>query len=366
MSWSLSFTGKMGIVRDSYHRIALTIGCNPSELREVPEEDLVSMVTLVNEGFKHLQFRVTEPYRDTSCSTTVRNCIMQYIDRLHANRHSQKVLNEHALTWNLAVMIMVPIRYTTCPLFLDFVTRPLGDTGVSFNLLVISDISPDEDVQTLNHHKVIEAFGNVVSAVRAKSSALLLGVADIFNRKTLQHLFEAHGAEISLVLPGNIDLPNLHARNVEFIHGRGCNTFYYLAPDVITGLDREQVPTLEPLLEKYDMCKNNLGTLLIKMLIQYGPIPCIDFDVGVDYLLELVSFMTHPFIYRTAQQAPTVVKRFQVNKSDIEDMLVESEEIECKADEEWMRTVLHTVAPRVLTDASGILKKKIDHANKFM
>lgn len=355
----------MGVVRDSYHRFALTVDCNPSELREVPEEDLTNMVTLVNEGYKHLMFRVTDQYSDANESTIITKCIMQYMDRLHANHHTQNILNKEVLTWNLVVMIIAPIGFATCPVFLDFVTQPFGDTGVLCNLFIVSDVSSDEDDVTEDYHSVIESFGSVVEVVRARSATLLLGVSDVFNRKTLQHLFEAHGENIALCLPGNIELPNLHARNVEFIHGRGCNTFYYLSATMIMELDRETVPTLEPILEKYEMAKNNLGTLLIKMLIQYGPIPCIDFNLGIDYLMDFVTFLTHPFIYRTAQQAPTVGKRFQVQKSDIDDLIVESEEIECKEDEAWMRSVLHTVAPRVLTHSNVLLKKKIEHANKF-
>lgn len=113
------------------------------------------------------------------------------------------------------------------------------------------------------------------------------------------------------------------------------------------------------------MCKNNLGSLLIKMLIQYGPIPCIDVKVGLDYLMDYVTCISHPFAYRTAQQAPTVNKRFQVQKDDVDDLIVESEEVECKEDEVWMRAYLHTLPRRVLSYDNNLLQKKIEYANKF-
>ena len=366
MSWSLSFTGKMGIVKDSYHRFALTVNLSPSTEAEVAEEALATLVTLVEAGSKHVLFRVTEPWKDQSHSACVSGCIMQYINRLHSNNHTSQILNLEKLTHNLSVMIMAPIQYALCPVFLDFLTHAYGDTGVRTNLFTASDISPDGDDYSPNYHEVIKSFGNMVQLVRAKSSTLMLGVADVFNRKTLQHLFDAHGGHISLCLPGNLDLPNMHARNVEFIHGRGCNTFYYLSETTITELDRETVPTLEPLLEKYEMAKNNLGTLLVKMIIQYGPVPCIDIALGLDYLMDFITHITHPFVYRTAQQAPTVGKRYQIQKSDIEDLVLESEEVECKEDEVWMRANLHTVAKRVLTDKNVLLQKKINVAAKFL
>jgi len=365
MSWSLSFTGKMGIVKDSYHRFALTVNLDPSTVSQVAESALTDMVTLVEAGNKHILFRIAEPWRDESHSTCVIGCILQYVNMLHGNNHKETSLNREKLTHNLSVMIMAPIQYALCPAFLAFITQPYGETGVCTNLFTASDISPDGDDCTPNYHDVIDSFGEMVQKVRARSSTMMLGVADVFNRKTLQHLFDAHGEHISLCLPGNLDLPNMHARNVEFIHGRGCNTFYYLSETTINELGRETVPTLEPLLEKYEMSKNNLGTLLVKMIIQYGPVPCIDTSLGLDYLMDFTTHITHPFVYRTAQQAPTVSKRYQIQKSDIEDLVMESEEIECKEDEGWMRANLHTVAKRVLTNKNVLLQKKIEHAAKF-
>ena len=62
----------------------------------------------------------------------------------------------------------------------------------------------------------------------------------------------------------------------------------------------------------------------------------------MDYLVHI----THPFVYRTGQQAPTVNKRYVIDKDDIDDLIVESEEIECKQDADWMRAYLHTIKLR--------------------
>ena len=361
MSWSLSHTGKMGIVRDSYHRFALTITVNPSEISQIEDEELEDLATLVNHGCKHLLFRITDKYDNyQNSSAAVQQLIMQYINYLHERNHDSKILNENKLTWNLVIMIMSPIQWAHCDVFSSFITsNNLGnDTNMKFNVYIATDVSADDDDMSGDYHAIIATYGNMVECIRKKSKTLMLGVTDVFNRKTLQHLFEEHGENIQLCLPGNLDLPNMHARNVEFIHGCGCNTFYYINSDVMNNLDREDVPTLEPLLEKYDMCKNNLGSLFIKVVIQYGPVPCIDIAVGVDYIMDYLVHITHPFVYRTGQQAPTVNKRYVIDKDDIDDLIVESEEIECKQDADWMRAYLHTIKLRTLT----VLSKRTVYA----
>ena len=368
MSWSVSYNGKMGVVKDSYHRFALTITVDPSDIdtEDVEEEKLEDLATMVDAGCKHLLFRITDIYINHNQSGMVaKRHIQQYIDYLHARNHVSQILNEGKLTWNLQVMVMAPVSWSHCPVFSSFITEPMGDTGVSMYMYIATDVSPDGDDQSLNYQSVIESYGNMIQSLRPKCSKLRFGCTDVFNRKTLQHLFEAHKQEIHLCLPGNLDLPNMHARNVEFIHGCGCQTFYYITADVMSKLDREDVPTLEPLLEKYDMCKNNFGTLFTKMVIQYGPIPCIDIDLGVDYIMNFLVHITHPFTYRTAQQSPTVNKKYTIEKEDIEDLIMESEEIECKEDEDWMRAYLHTIKPRELTHGNPILQKKIEEMEKF-
>ena len=361
---------------------------------KVSEEELDDLVAVVNQGVKHILFMITDPYISESESTLiVKNCIMQYIERLYQSNHDSLALNNENLTWNLTIMIQAPITWVTNgdsgnDIFISFITEKINlsnengnDDYIKFNLYIASDVSPDGDDHSPDYHAVIESYSTMANNKRKKdsssssssSSQLKLGLTDVFNRKTLQHLFELHArnnesekTNIHLCLPGNIDLPNLHCRNVEFIHSYGINTFYYLSSDImLNNLDRETVPTLEPLLEKYDMCKNNMGVLLVKMLIQYGPIPCIDFALGKDYILNFMTFITHPFVYRTQQQAPTVCKKYTINKDDIDDLIVESEEIECKEDEEWMRANLHTKELRELTHKNTILDKKVEIAEKF-
>ena len=114
------------------------------------------------------------------------------------------------------------------------------------------------------------------------------------------------------------------------------------------------------------MAKGNIDTLLVKMLLQYGPMVCIGVStLSVDYLREHFAFMCDPFTYRTAQQAPTVIKRFQVTKTHVDDLILQSEELECVEDEHFTRNYLHAVPPRKLSDENSILQGKIELARKF-
>jgi hypothetical protein len=81
---------------------------------------------------------------------------------------------------------------------------------------------------------------------------------------------------------------------------------------------------LEPILDEYTMARGNIDTLLVKMLVQYGPMVCVDAsNLSFEYLKEHFAFMCDPFTYRTAQQAPTVVKRFVVAKTHVDDLVVQ-------------------------------------------
>ena len=70
-------------------------------------------------------------------------------------------------------------------------------------------------------------------------------------------------------------------------------------------------------------------------------------------------------LFRTAQQAPTVIKRFVVAKAHVDELVVHSEDIECKEDEHFTRNYLHSLPPRTLTHENKILSKKIETSRLF-
>jgi hypothetical protein len=114
------------------------------------------------------------------------------------------------------------------------------------------------------------------------------------------------------------------------------------------------------------MAKGNLGALLAKMIVQYGPIFCLDASLPLDYIQDYFLYIVHPFAYRTVQQAPTRVKRYMIQKTDVEDMIIESEEIECQADIPFKRDCLHRIPARTLTNENPVLAKKIALARAFV
>ena len=319
MSWSFAYTSKMGIVKDTYHRLCLTVNISPDPA-EITMQDLHKISTLVAGGMRHLMFRVTSTYTDSNCNI-IMNQLETYFNLLCNDPRN--------LTNDLFISMQAPASYIKNDMFADFVANT-NNLKAHVGLFIVSELSPDGDKNSLAYHGIIDSFGELRKRVREKSADLALGVTDVFNRKSLQHLFECHGDDIRVAIPGDVVMPNLNARNVEFIHGRGTNTYLYYSADVLTSLDREHVPTLEPLLEKYIMAKNNLATLLAKVIIQYGPIMCIDASLPLDYIEEYFLFICDPFAYRTINQAPTKIKRFVVMKEDVEDLVLESEEVECR------------------------------------
>ena len=113
------------------------------------------------------------------------------------------------------------------------------------------------------------------------------------------------------------------------------------------------MPSLEAILDQYDMAKGYVDTLGVKMLVQYGVMPCVDSALGLEYLREHFAFMCDPFTYRTAQQAPTVIKRFVVQKVHVDELVELSEEIESKEDEllRYLHSLPSTTFIRCLSPA---------------
>lgn len=356
MSWSMSYTSKMGLVKDSYHRIPLIIDL--STTFNVDVTDLDKIEKLVAEGMKHLFFRVSDHYSSDGCGQMFRN-LEAYLERLQ----------DASLVYNLYVTFYCANgEFMKDDSFVDGVCcRGVSSPDeISIECLVVSLLGGAvQDKEAENYHDVIQHYANISSKIRKRSNDIKIGISDCFHRKTLQHLFEAHPGEIAVAIPCDVDFPNFRCRNIEFIHSQGCNVFLLLSAELLPNLDREHVPSLEDILDKYDMAKGNIDTLLVKILIQYGPMPCVDASLSLEYLREHFAFMCHPFTYRTSQQAPTVIKRFVVAKAHVDDLVVHSEDVECKEDEHFIRHYLHSLPPRELTHDNKILAAKVAHARKF-
>ena len=364
MAWSLSFTSKMGLVKDSFHRIPLLIDIDTTS---VDVCDLDKVERLVSANMKHMFFRLLGDGSESGCKQALQS-LRLYLERLH----------DANLTFNTYVTVfMTNYNFIKNDELMDYLcmkpesttaAAARNDGSVHVGCIVVSLLSSSivEDKESENYHGVISQFESVKELVRKRSHDVKLGVADVYNRKTLQHLFEANRGEIAVAIPGDSELPNLRCRNIEYIHSQGCNIFLTFDGEYLQNLDREHVPTLEDILDEYTMAKGNIDTLFVKMLVQYGPMVCVGISsLSLEYVKDHFAFMCDPFTYRTAQQAPTVIKRFQVAKSHVEDLILQSEELECKEDENWMRNYLHAVPPRKLTDENAILQEKIELARKF-
>ncbi len=231
----------MGIVKDSYHRLVLTVNVKPDPV-EIPMKDLHKIGTMIAGGMKHIMFRIKSTYSESNCSIIL-NQLETYFSLLCNDPRN--------LTHDLFISMIAPAAYIiTSDLFSDFVANTT-DIKAHVGLFIASEVSPDGDKNSLGYREIIDNYGEVRKRIREKRFDIALGVTDVFNRKSLQHLFECHGDDIKVAIPGDVEMPNINARNVEFIHSRGANTYLYYSANVLTSLDREAVPTLEPLLEKY-------------------------------------------------------------------------------------------------------------------
>ena len=351
----MSYTSRMGLVKDSYHRIPIIIYLSASS--DVSVTELESLERITADGMKHI-FCVSGEYSDSSSTQILKN-LEACLERLQ----------DANLVYNLFVTVYCANgEFIRDDLFLQRVCRRTDSpkTEIDVGCVVVSllcDEVPNKEAE--NYHDVINRFGIIRDRILAFRSDMKIGISNCFHRKTLQHLFETYPDQIAVAIPCDVDFPNFRCRNIEYIHSQGCNIFLLLSAELLPNLTRDHVPSLEAILDQYDMAKGYVDTLLIKMLVQYGVMPCVDSTLGLEYLREHFAFMCDPFTYRTAQQAPTVIKRFVVQKVHVDELVELSEEIESKEDEHFTRNYLHSLPSRTLTHENKILRKKIEISRLF-
>ena len=212
MSWSMSYTSKMGLVKDSYHRIPLIVDLSASSGVDVAE--LESLERIVADGMKHIFFRVAEEYSSSGATQVVQN-LEAYLERLQ----------DANLVYNLYVtMYCANGEFIHDDAFVQRVCRRTESpkNEIDIGCLVVSLLCeevPDKEAE--NYHDVIKRFGVISTKIREHSENIKIGISDCFHRKTLQHLFEAYPAQIAVAIPCDVNFPNFRCRNIEYIHSQG-------------------------------------------------------------------------------------------------------------------------------------------------
>ena len=179
MSWSLAYTSKMGLVKDSYHRIPLMITVRGSGGVEVAELDKIEK--LVSAGMKHLIFFLHGDGSEAECAKVVENLGL-YLERLQ----------DANLGVNLFVAVFCTnFKFINNDELMDFLCQPgTAPDQIVVGCIVVSLLCDGvvDHKEAENYHDVISQFGKVKAAIRKRSEHVKIGLADVYHRKTLQHV----------------------------------------------------------------------------------------------------------------------------------------------------------------------------------
>ena len=331
MSWSLPYTSQLGIVPDSYHRIAIDVAL-PNNKKKDPNL-LIKLENLYREGIHHFYYDLRIPGN-----------VDDLIDLTDLDSLLNEITNSSIISSDTFSTIQIP----AVTLNESHSSFPHIEEVIRNNLIncVILSVSDSMDIS-----RIMDILDNAQSTLKKTSEMymktnLKIGLNGIYDRDTLQLIFSRFQSMFQLANPGPLELPNLCTRNIDFIHGYGMNIFQVISQDELIGLNNKNIPTIVSTVGKYPIANKSVVSVLIKTLLQNGIIVCIDGNLPIDFFHKHVTFVCHPFIYRAIQQAPTTTKQFEVDKDDCNNFVQCSEEEEKVEDENWARFYLHTLESR--------------------
>lgn len=116
-------------------------------------------------------------------------------------------------------------------------------------------------------------------------------------------------------------------RQIDFSMSRFCNVIVSMPSNF--DKNSADLDYLRALSEKY---KRPMCVVLAKALLQIGIVVLFDHSWGDEFLQSDVFPLSHPFTYRHVSLAPTAIKTFVVEDSDVHIIIAASELAESKPD----------------------------------
>lgn len=357
MSWSTAANGTWGILVEE-QRVGIVFDVALEAQVEIDRDLLTALYGL---NFRHFIFRVKGGGKLRDITIGISN-LRQYLRLLGLLSKTRNVLQDAALyitlVWDIADVEAVRVCFSSISagedaaidcLLVDLLPHLNGSELSSFsNSTYTENIAKVPEISRL----LTEIRNCAQSCRQIGAKPLTMGIDGIYECGILQLLFEQPiGKHLQLVLPGSLQLPNIKFRLIDYIHSHGANTMHMPTADVLSNWAKteDQAPVLYPLIQKYPQCKNQAAPIIVKYLLQLGIIVGVPAELGIHFVEELIAPLIHPFVNRREYAAPSITKRFVLDRQDVENMVAESEQVELKVDEA-LRAFLLKTPYRILSD----------------
>jgi hypothetical protein len=327
MAWSESFNGRMGPVKDSYHRVAVHLTVTDVDLH--PHDMADKMIRLAGLASDSLHIIL-----DLQLGSVSQRSALQLLDEFR---------NEFSRKWKTYIRASILERCVLTVLY----DAPLNKTGVD---ALFSGGASSSAFELLAIHSIIvtcqDTFQATVEYVNAVfdmiSGRSKLGVTLPINDNhmyKLQRIVESVKSDaLQIVYFGAVRDPSLlELRKIDFIHSRALNAVVVMPENFLVDLSVPSAPIRSQLLNELSRKYNKFEvSVLAKALLQYGFIVGIGINGATteEIVWERFLFLCHPFIYRREFVSPTNIMSFTIATEDMDLLTEASEAIECKWDDE--------------------------------
>lgn len=345
MAWSECANGRMGPVKDSNHRISISISATEIDLH--PHDVVDKLIRLASHAHESMHLFVDLQLGDVSESGA--------IDLFNDFRSEfiQKWKMSIRNTITDALFLTVLCSQYLSPENFDSLLPSTGTLNefMKVNLLIIP-CSPSIEGTIQN----VSAFSKMYKTNLQLGLTLPSDDQDLFK---LQLIIEGLPSNcIEVVYFGNIQHPSLlEIHKLDFIHSRGLNSMITIPEKYLLELSYPSSAIKSQLLTRL---AGNYGkfevAVLAKVLVQIGYMVALEINGGTseDMIWDRFLFMVHPFIYRLAFVSPTNVYAFNVSLEDVTAMCDASEDLESAWVEQYLplSTDRASVIPK--TDLVGL------------
>lgn len=321
MSWSHSFNGMTCSIAESQHRIALNIKID--EINEMLTNNLIKL-TMFN--FCHFIIDFNKKSLDTETIFQKLQILNKFKEYYESKSNGCKlIISVHS---NLDMMSTVILEF--------IINNNLQIDVIIYDLPVESKETNLNDLKNM-YDKIVE---------NNKVKLLQLGIGNISSEIYLDWILSNIPVGVlNFVHLGLFKLPNIRSRCIELIHSKGLNVYYDINNEVST-VSAVQSAIINEICSKYEITPL---TAILKIMLQLGIVITIPYDLMNDSLLNEISRLVHPFVYRKEFVSVVKIISLCISKCDIEKVRNCSDEIEAEIEEKnWVPFVKNITAPRVL------------------
>jgi hypothetical protein len=292
--WSESFTGRRGVVADSFQRIGLKMTA-------------AAFLQYHNSVVKELLRKCTLLHIALETNQTTAPGVESLVQKMISLRDAVSVDNHRRLVYT--ILHSGECSAAECEFF-----RRLKDSDLLTCLSLVYQGSREASASA------------IVRLTGLLSKQVHLGLHG-FPEDEYQWILSKSEECHSIAYMGDCFPPNLRMRQIDFSMSRLCNVIVSIPPNF--DKNSAELNYLRALSEKY---KRPMSVVLAKALLQIGIIVLFDLSWGEEFLESDAFRLSHPFTYRHTSLAPTAVKNFVIEDSDVHIIIAASELVETKPD----------------------------------